>query len=170
METIVKQIAYLRNEIVVRDGQLMLGLIVFTTLITASFIGAVASGKQLLYRLMIVLLLSGVFYVGRQEYLEKRNVPWITTAEKVVQAGALEIPKDFVNWEEYLTSLKSRWFYLGLTDFFCGLAFFWMFSESIRAMLKLKPWLTSEQFLFYSAVVLAFAICWVFFGRWAADK
>jgi hypothetical protein len=170
METIVNQIEYLRKEIAARDSQLIFGLIVFASLITASFIAATATGKQLLYRLMVMLLLSGVFYVGRLEYLEKRIVPWLTRAEKIVQTGETKVPKGFLNWEEHLITLKSRWFYLALTDFFCGLAFYWMFCESLRAMFGLEPWLTTEQFLACSGGMLTFAIPWVFIGRWAADK
>ena len=169
METIVKQIEYLRREIASRDSQLMAGVMVLAVLITAGYIAAVITQNQQLYRLPVMLLLTGIFFVARQEYLEKRIAPWIVKAEAFVhQLGPTDsVPEGFVNWEKYLASLKSRYLYLLPTDVLCGTAFFWMFA-SLNPLVSF--WVvTDEVFYPLAGAGIVFAILWVFVGRGMAD-
>ncbi len=170
MESIVKQIEYLRNEIAIRDSQLMAGVMLIAVMMVACYMAAVISNNCSLYRLLAMLLLGGIFFVARQEHLEKRNAPWISKAETVLQSGATGVPRGFVNWEDYLKTLKSRQFYLFPTDLLCGLPFCWMFFDAIRNQLKLKAVISDQTFLWWAAAGLVFAILWVGVGSWAADK
>ncbi|MDP3741013.1 MAG: hypothetical protein Q8R08_01660 [bacterium] len=166
METIAQQIQYLRAEIAMRDSQLMAGVLVLAALIVASYIAAAVTEKPNLYKLPILLLVTGVFFVARQDHLEHRIVPWINMVEKATESKTVETASVIPSWEKYHASLRSRMLFLLPIDLLCALAFFWIFIDSARALIKAND----ASFVWWSGAGLVVALASVFIGLWAADK
>lgn len=172
-ETVSAQILYLRNEIADHNRILMQGVFLVIVLLVGSFIAGLALNQKVLFRFCILLLISGIFFVARQEHMIKRPVPWITMAEK---ATAEELEK-FPSWEQYHAGLKSRKTFLVFTDIFCPLAFYYLvavcwvlvFPNQESAALRLVAAFESN---FVPIVIgtLLLAVASVPFGVWASDK
>jgi len=132
METIALQVANLRLEIAATIWQLTIGIWLITGLAAAAYMLASGFGGEKHYRLSMILVISGLFFTAREDYLMHRAAGYITMVES--KMSSLPVPQ---SWESYKGALLSTKAFLPLIDVLAGFIWIYIFCDSVTALKQL---------------------------------
>lgn len=135
METIAQQIANLRLEIAAAIWQMTIGMWLITVLAVLAYLLASTSlGREKHCRLTMILVISGLFFTAREDYLIHRPAGYITMIEAKQAQLEPAPPANLPSWETYKSGLSSTRWFLPPIDVLAGLVWIFLFWSSANAL------------------------------------
>ena len=124
MDYYVRQVEHLRQEMVLTFFGLSMGLLIMGGMAIGAYIAAVATGKQELYRLMVILIIGTLFFAAKNDYVGHRCGAWIALVEPYLVSGNENIPVP--PWEQWKAALMGTKVLLPTLDILMALPFIWV--------------------------------------------
>jgi len=164
METLAQQNAYLRLEIAATIWQLTIGMWLITALGTITYLLA---REDRHHRLVMILIISGLFYAAREDYLMHRAAGYIRKAE---QAQVTAMPANLPTWEGYKNGLASRYWFMMPIDLLAGLVWIYLFCSSHNVIWSRRTVKEFDRFIVFCE--FCFVLGWAapFLAVYVANK
>jgi hypothetical protein len=139
---VIRDITNLQEEIQSTNEQMIKGVFLVVFSIIICYIAAEALNKLQLHKLVLILAVTAVFWICREDYIIHRAGAYIQYAQELgelearaeaVEAGVVRQRTNIVPWEESKQGLKSRYLLLPI-DLLAALAIFWILWQSGSAL------------------------------------
>jgi hypothetical protein len=167
METIGEQIRSLRQEIAACEASMSYGLFLIAVMILALYVAEIFSGKTELLRLILVLVITALFFAAKQDYNISRNAAWIRYAERQMQDYTHQEmeSRQVLSWEAWKAKLKSRKYLLPVIDFFAGAVILYVVFASAAQLYQSAPAFVIASCAAIVLGIVAIPLSVVFAGR-----